>query len=66
MSPEEKLAANFDQTDMKDAKEKLGGKACIGGNVPSSLFATGAVTDKTSPEVVHAFLKSVKKYGIYS
>jgi uroporphyrinogen-III decarboxylase len=31
----------FDQTDMKMAKEKLGGFACIGGNVPSSLFATG-------------------------
>ena len=31
----------FDQTDMKLAKEKLGGFACIGGNVPSSLFATG-------------------------
>jgi len=31
----------FDQTDMKLAKEKFGGFACIGGNVPSSLFATG-------------------------
>ena len=31
----------FDQTDLKMAKKILGGFACIGGNVPSSLFATG-------------------------
>ena len=31
----------FDQTDMKQAKKKLGSWACIGGNVPSSLFITG-------------------------
>jgi uroporphyrinogen-III decarboxylase len=31
----------FDQTDMKEAKKKIGDWACIGGNVPSSLFITG-------------------------
>jgi len=31
----------FDRTDMLAAKKKLGGWACIGGNVPGSLFATG-------------------------
>lgn len=31
----------FDQTDMKQAKKKLGSWACIGGNVPGSLFITG-------------------------
>lgn len=28
----------FDRTDMNAAKEKIGGFACIGGNVPASLF----------------------------
>jgi hypothetical protein len=32
----------FDQTDMAAAKKKIGPWACIGGNVPSSLFMTGA------------------------
>jgi hypothetical protein len=31
----------FDQTDMKKAKEILGDVACIGGNISSSLLATG-------------------------
>ena len=31
----------FDQTDMGKAKQILGGKACIMGNVPSSLMVTG-------------------------
>ena len=35
----------FDQTDMKAAKEKMGDWACIGGNVPASLFATGTPAD---------------------
>jgi uroporphyrinogen-III decarboxylase len=43
----------FDQTDMKMAKEKLGGFACIGGNVPSSLFATG------TPEQMDAYCKKL-------
>ncbi len=39
--PAGKTVWMFDKTDMKMAKETLGGFACIGGNVPSSLFATG-------------------------
>jgi uroporphyrinogen-III decarboxylase len=31
----------FDQTDMAAAKEKIGGWACISGNVPASLFKAG-------------------------
>ena len=36
----------FDQTDMARAKEVLGDRCCITGNVPTSLIATG------SPEAV--------------
>lgn len=43
--PKGKVVWGFDQTDMKSAKAKLGGKACIGGNVPSSIFATGTPDD---------------------
>lgn len=43
----------FDQTDMKMAKEKLGGFACIGGNVPSSLFAT------STPQQMDAYCKQL-------
>lgn len=35
----------FDQTDMKAAKEKLGDFACIGGNIPASILATGTPKD---------------------
>jgi hypothetical protein len=31
----------FDRTDMKKAREKLGGKVCIGGGFPISLILTG-------------------------
>ena len=31
----------FDQTNMAEAKRILGGRACIAGNVPSSLLAVG-------------------------
>ena len=39
--PSGKTSWLFDKTDMKAAKEKFGGWACIGGNVPAALFATG-------------------------
>ncbi len=39
--PAGKTVWYFDQTDMAVAKKKIGGWACIGGNVPSSLFKTG-------------------------
>lgn len=35
----------FDQTDMAAAKRALGGRACIAGNVPSSLLAVGTAQD---------------------
>lgn len=35
----------FDRTDMVRAKELLGGKVCIGGNVPSSLILTGTADE---------------------
>jgi len=35
----------FDRTDMRRAKELLGDKVCIGGNVPASLILTGTADD---------------------
>ena len=35
----------FDKTDMARAKEVLGDKCCISGNVPSSLISTGTPQD---------------------
>lgn len=36
---------HFDQTDMAKAKEVLGGKACIAGNIPTSLLCTGSPSE---------------------
>ena len=36
--PKGRTAWMFDRTDMKAAKEKIGDWACIGGNVPASVF----------------------------
>lgn len=44
---------SFDQTDMKAAKEALGGWACIAGNVPSSMLHSG------TPEQVEAYVKEL-------
>ena len=90
--PKGKVIWGFDQTDMKVAKEKIGDKFCIYGNVPASLFATGtldemdayckdlietcapgggfclspgAVVDIATPEMIHTYLNSTKKYGVY-
>jgi hypothetical protein len=35
----------FDKTDMVRAKKLLGGRVCIGGNVPSSMLLTGTAED---------------------
>ncbi|MCB0212001.1 MAG: uroporphyrinogen decarboxylase [Anaerolineae bacterium] len=35
----------FDHTDMKEAKKKLGGWACFGGNVPGSMMKAGTPQD---------------------
>jgi len=39
--PKGKTLWLFDQTDMADAKKKVGGTVCIAGNVPSGLMVTG-------------------------
>lgn len=51
--PEKQTIWIFDDTDMKAAKEALGDKACIGGNVPGSLLQTG------SPEEVEDYVKDL-------
>jgi hypothetical protein len=43
--PKGKVVWLFDQTDMFKAKEVLGGKACIAGNVPTSLLQVGTARD---------------------
>jgi len=40
--PKGKVIWHFDKTDMKRAKEVLGGKACIMGNIPTDLMVTGS------------------------
>jgi uroporphyrinogen-III decarboxylase len=44
---------SFDQTDMKAAKEALGGWACIAGNVPASMLHSG------TPEQVENYVKEL-------
>ncbi|MEN8242702.1 MAG: uroporphyrinogen decarboxylase family protein [Chloroflexota bacterium] len=51
--PKGKVVFGFDQTDMKTAKEKLGDKFAIFGNVSGSLFATG------TPEEMDAYTKDL-------
>ena len=46
--PAGKVVWYFDNTDMAKAKEALGGKACLMGNVPGSLLATAAKEDVTA------------------
>ena len=43
--PRGKVVWHFDQTDMIRAKEVLGDRACIMGNVPTSLLVTGKKED---------------------
>ncbi|MFH0727074.1 MAG: uroporphyrinogen decarboxylase family protein [Pseudomonadota bacterium] len=43
----------FDKIDMKAAKEKFGGFACIGGNVPASLFYSG------TPQMIEDYCKEL-------
>jgi hypothetical protein len=43
--PRGKVIWHFDQTDMDRAKEILGDRACIMGNVPTSLLVTGTKED---------------------
>lgn len=48
--PEGSVLWMFDQTDMAAASQALGGRACIAGNVPSSLLALG------TPEAVETYV----------
>ena len=43
----------FDRTDMRKAKEVLGGRVCIGGNVPSSMIMIGTA------DAVRAYCKEL-------
>jgi uroporphyrinogen-III decarboxylase len=43
----------FDQSDMSEVKKKFGSWACIGGNVPASLFKVG------TPEQMKAYVKKL-------
>lgn len=43
--PKGKVIARFDQIDMARAKEILGGKICIAGNMPVSLLQVGTIDD---------------------
>ncbi|OGN95375.1 MAG: hypothetical protein A2Y89_02230 [Chloroflexi bacterium RBG_13_51_18] len=51
--PKGKVAWYFDRTDMFKAKEVLGDTACIAGNVPTSLLATG------TPKVVKEYCRKL-------
>ena len=43
--PKGKTLWQFDRTDMRRAKEVLGGIACIQGNVPNTLLQLGTVEE---------------------
>jgi uroporphyrinogen-III decarboxylase len=43
--PKGKVVWRFDQTDMARAKEVLGDRACIYGNVPAAILSTGTTDD---------------------
>lgn len=54
--PKGMIAWMFDQTDMYKAKDILNNKACILGNVPTSLMATG------TPEKVSEYCRDLVEY----
>jgi len=55
---------SFDQTDMKAAKEALGGWACIAGNVPSSMLHSG--TPEQVEDTVKELIDTVGQDGGYA
>ena len=61
--PKGSVAWYFDQTDMVRAKEILGDKACIVGNVPTSLLLTG--TPKEVKEHCRKLIEACGKGGGY-
>ena len=54
---------HFDQTDMAKAKQVLGGKACIAGNIPTSLMCTG--TPKQIKEYCRKLIETCGRDGGY-
>jgi hypothetical protein len=54
---------HFDQTDMAKAKEILGSKACISGNIPASLLCTG--TPAQIKEYCRKLIETCAKGGGY-
>jgi hypothetical protein len=61
--PAGKTAWLFDRTDMVKAKEKFGKWACIGGNVPASLFTTA--TPQQVKDAVKKLIDTVAPGGGY-
>jgi uroporphyrinogen-III decarboxylase len=61
--PKGKTAWLFDQTDMAKAKKILGDVACIAGNVPSALLATG--TPQEVKDYVKKLIDTCAKGGGY-
>ncbi len=59
--PKGKVIWYFDQTDMFKAKEALGDRACIAGNVPTSLLRTG--TAKAVKEYCRKLIEVCGKGG---
>ena len=59
--PEGRTIWLFDRTDMQAAKEKLGGRVCIAGNVPSSLFSAG--TPEKMDEYCRQLIETAGKGG---
>ncbi len=53
----------FDQTDMAEAKKKIGDKCCISGNVPASLMVTG--TPKEVKECCRRLIEACAPGGGY-
>jgi uroporphyrinogen-III decarboxylase len=61
--PKGAVAWYFDQTDISKAKEKIGDKCCIIGNVPSSLLMTG--TPQQVKEHCRKLIEACGKGGGY-
>ncbi len=61
--PKGKTIWYFEQTDMAQVKKKFGGWACIGGNVPASLFKTG--TPRQMEDAVRRLIDTAAPGGGY-
>lgn len=59
--PAGRMVWMFDATDMREAKRRLGGHYCIGGNVPGALLTTG--TPAEVDEYVHRLIDDVAGDG---